>query len=275
MRKIVYAVLVIFLLIAFGYCLTLKPSLSKMRADTYALIRKIIQKEQPLLKPPETQSIERIGEKIVYDIKLGKLNLGKAKYSHLSRVELDGKAASHMTFETKVVRFTDLEKIYSDPITFLPLKIERDISSWPISEKITEHYDQKNFTLTISKHKSGKKEQRLIKKDGPIHNAIMLPFYVRRIDTLGVGWSMTANLPHQQFEIRLVSIEEVSVPAGSFRAYHFISRPQRFEIWMSADERKIPVKIKGSGALGYTFMMREYTANELSNFTHTDTHGLK
>ncbi len=98
-----------------------------------------------------------------------------------------------------------------------------------------------------------------MKKDGPIHNAIMLPFYVRRMDNLGVGWSTIANLPKQRFEIKLVSLEEVVVPAGSFKSYHFISLPEKFELWISADERKIPVKIKGLGGVGYTFVMKEYS----------------
>lgn len=264
MRKIIYIVLAASLLAAFGYCLINKPKFSRIKADTYAVLRKVIQKEQGFKpNPPEKKqrrSLERVGEKITYDIRLGRLRLGRARYNHLPAVELNGRPASHMTFETKLARFSDLEKIYSDPDTLLPIKIERDVYVWPVSEKITEEYDQKNFTLVIRKYKykSGEEKQLVIKKDGPIHNAIMLPFYLRQIDTLGAGWSMTANLPYQQFEIRLVAVEEVIVPAGSFKAYHFKSAPERFEIWVSADERKIPVKIKGSGALGYTFIMREY-----------------
>lgn len=259
MRKFSYTVLGIFLLIASICFLLAKPKIGAFNVKTYALMHKLLNKEQLPVKPSQAQVPERIGEKIVYDIKLGKLRLGRATYNHLPRAELEGKSVSHMTFETKVVRFTDLEKIYLDPDTFLPLQIEREIATWPISERITESYDQKNFTITISKHASGKKEQQSIKKNSPIHNAICLPFYVRRIDKLEPGWSMTANLPSERFEIKLVSIEEVKVPAGSFKSYRFISAPERFEIWISADERKIPLKIKGAGALRYTFLMKEYS----------------
>lgn len=260
MRKIIYAVLIILLCIGIIYPLTHKPRLSKIESDARALVRAIIQKEQPAPKPKEEpKPPERVGEKIDYDIKLGKISLGKAKYSHLPNVELDGRPAIHMTFETRLTRFSDIENIYSDPDTFLPVKIERAISSWPLSEEIAELYDQKNFTLTITKHKSAKERQRIIKKDSPIHNAIMLPFYVRRMEEIDAGWSMTVNLPNQQFEIKFVSMEDVVVPAGSFKAYHFKSAPERFEVWVSADERKIPVKIKGNGALGYTLVMRKYS----------------
>lgn len=260
MRKIIYVVLAMSLLIGTICFFISKPNLSKIKSDARALVGAIIQKEQLASKPKEEpKRPERIGEKISYDVKLGKITLGKAKYSHLPNVELDGKQASHMTFETRLVRFVDLEKIYSDPDTFLPIKIERAISAWPLSEKITERYDQKNFTLTITKNKSAREKQLLVKKDSPIHNAVMLPFYVRCMDAIEAGWSMDVNLPNQKFEIKLVSIEEVIVPAGSFRAYHFKSSPEQFEVWVSADERKIPVKIKGNGALGYSLLMREYS----------------
>ena len=207
--------------------------------------------------PPEP--VEPVGEKIVYTVKLGKVSLGAAYYTHLPKTELHGTMVSLMTFETRLVRFRDRETIYSDSRNFFPLKVERSISTWPNPENISEEYDQKNFTLTIVKKKGKTTQTQVIKNDGPIQNAILLPFSVRRMDGLSVGWSMRANLPNQQFEITLASIEDVKVPAGSFKAYHFTSVPERFEIWISADERKIPLKIMGAGALGYTLLMKEYS----------------
>jgi hypothetical protein len=202
---------------------------------------------------------ERIGERIVYDVKLGDFNLGKARFNHVAKVEFNGKMVNLVTFETKLVRFTDTEKIYSDPETFLPLKVERDIFIWSKVEKITEDYDQKNFMLTITKIQGKKQERILFKRDGSIHNAVLLPYYVRRIAKLEPGFSLKANLPTQQFEIKLMALEDVSTPAGTFKSYYFQSTPKRFEIWISADERRIPLKIKGSSGLGYTMVMREYS----------------
>ncbi|MGE5197597.1 MAG: DUF3108 domain-containing protein [Deltaproteobacteria bacterium] len=200
----------------------------------------------------------RMGEKIVYNIKMAKVSLGSAEYYNVKRTLLNGQAADLITFNTKMVRFKDLEKIYSDPRTFLPLKVERDINNWPVQEKITELYDQKKFVLTITKFKGRKKEEMVIKKTSVIHNSIMLPFYLRRIQNLKIGWTFTVQLPTQQFKIKLVAIENVSVPAGKFKAYRFESVPQKFQIWVTTDERRIPVKIRGAGALNYTMVMRDY-----------------
>lgn len=201
---------------------------------------------------------KRVGERISYDVRFGNIYLGRAKFSYLPKAALDGKMVNVMLFETKVARLSDSEKIYSDEVTKLPIRVERDVRTWPIFEKITEYYNQENFTLTILKNKGKKKEESVIKRDSPIHNAISLPFYVQNIASFEIGWSMAINLPNQQFEIKLTAIEEVKVPAGVFKAYRFESVPSKFQIWVSADERRIPIKIKGLGALGYTFLMKEY-----------------
>ena len=69
---------------------------------------------------------------------------------------------------------------------------------------------------------------------------------------------MNVTLPTQEFKITLVSIEDVEVPAGTFKAFYFESEPKRFAIWISADDRRIPVKIRGSGGVNYTMAMRSY-----------------
>jgi len=198
------------------------------------------------------------GEEIIYDVKLGGITLGKADFRHISRIRLGAKVANLMTFQTSLARFNDLEKIYSDARTFLPLLIERDVFIWPNQEKITENYDQDKFTLNITKLKGKNKEELLINKTGAIQNAILLPFALRLIPEIDIGWSSVIRLPTQEFVITLVSIEDAMVPAGVFKSYHFQSTPRKFEIWVSTDERRIPVKIRGTGFLGYTMVMKEY-----------------
>lgn len=214
------------------------------------------------LKKPR---MEYAGEKIIYDVKLGKVNLGRAEFNYLENSEFNGKEVSLMTFETKVTNFKDLEKIYSDLDSFLPLKVVRNIKSWSGEENIREDYDQVNFTLTINKLKAGKEEKIEIKKDGAIHNAILLPFYLRRMPGLGIGWSFIAELPTQEFKIELVSVENIKLVSGMFETYHFESVPRKFEFWVTTDKRRIPVKIKGAGILGYMLVMRSYKPADVFN----------
>ena len=217
-----------------------------------------IQKEK-IAQQPKPEKINRVGEHIVYEVQLGKVSLGKAEFNHLPNTMLDDKEVSFMTFETRLVKFRDLEKIYSDPESYLPLKVERQIWNWPFKEKITEEYDQVRYVLKIKKHNGKKAKETVIEKEDVINNAILLPYYVRDIAELKEGYSLIARLPTQEFKIELISKEEVEVPAGKFPAYHFVSNPERFEIWISADSRRIPIKIIGSGGfMGYHLTMKEY-----------------
>ncbi|MFH0913195.1 MAG: DUF3108 domain-containing protein [Candidatus Omnitrophota bacterium] len=200
-----------------------------------------------------------IGEKITYNVTLGGLRLGKAYFSSIDNAEINGRVLNVMLFETKLARFKDTEKIYSDPQTLLPIRVERDILNWFTREKITEDYDQEKFTVTIIKNKGTRQETMVIKKDGFIHNAILLPYYVRRLPEIDTVKTIIANLPTRRLHITLASTEDVSVPAGTFRAYHFTSTPKQIDIWISADERRIPLKIKGTGAFGYSMEMKEYS----------------
>lgn len=209
--------------------------------------------------PSKKVSVEtrakRIGEKIVYDIKYGAVTIGTSRFSCLADSQIDGSVVNVMTLSTEAPHFKDTETIYSYPDSNLPLRVERYISRWPFWEKITEEYDQKNFTVNIIRD-NGKKS--VIKKDGAVNNAVLLPYFIRYVNNLGPGWAMAVTLPTQQFSVAFVSIEDLEVPAGKFKAYHFRSEPKKFEIWITADERRIPVKIQGLGVFGYAMLMREY-----------------
>ncbi len=199
-----------------------------------------------------------LGEKIVYDVKMGVVNIGQAVFKNLSTEKLDDRDVNLITFETKLVKMYDLEKIYTDPENFLPLKVERFIKMWPNQEEITELYDQQNFSLKIINKHSGKNSITEIKKDKQIHNSILLPFAVRKIGNLDIGWSLDVNLPRQEFVVKVVAREEIEVPAGKIKTLYLESEPKKIQIWISDDDRHIPVKIKGTGAFGYVLVMREY-----------------
>ncbi|HTY45435.1 MAG TPA: DUF3108 domain-containing protein [Patescibacteria group bacterium] len=203
--------------------------------------------------------VVRTGERIVYTVRLKGVNVGTAIFTQKGKTVLGKEAVNLVTFETRVTGFQDTEKIYSDPHSYLPVRIERDINGMSGREKITEAYDQKKHVLVITKVVGKTTREQLIKKETPIHNAIMLPFYVRDIANLAPGWGMQAQLPTQFFIIKLGGIEDVKVPAGKFKCYRFESEPKRFEIWITADGTRIPVKIKGAAGLGYSLLMREYS----------------
>lgn len=200
---------------------------------------------------------DAVGEKLTYSIS----PLGKAEYTDCGLVDLQGKKLKLITFRTMVFGFDDLEKIYSDSITFLPVRVERYIS-WPFSkEYIEEEYSSQTYSLRIKKYvnKQVVNEQTFTAK-GPIHNAILLPFSLRNEIEFSIGNTFEVRMP-EEFKVTLASIDELPLPSGTFKAYHFVSAPHKFEIWISKDQYRIPLVIKGMGGLGYSMQMQSYYVN--------------
>ncbi len=248
LKAVVLCIFLAVLLVALNFLLLAKVKIDKSLGNPFRPNNKA-----------ETFQPNHIGEKIIYDVKLGKLHLGESRFANIANVQVNGKVLSVMVVETHLIRFMDTEKIYSDPQTLLPARVERDILKWFVREIITEDYDQDNFTVTIIKNKGSSQEKAIIKKDSHIHNAILLPYHVRYIPKMDVGRIIIANLPTRRLEIKLTSIEDIKVPAGTFKAYHFQSTPKQIDIWISADERRIPIKIQGSGIFGYTMVMKKHS----------------
>jgi Protein of unknown function (DUF3108) len=220
-------------------------------------IAKIEHKPLEIIEPEPEQIIDRVGEQINYDLFLGGVRVGTSEYYHLKKTYLNDKLVDVITFYTQAMNFKDRETIYCDSTTLLPLLVERKISKPVKPEKIKEVYDQNNFKLTITKERFGTSTIE-INSDEPIHNSIILPFFVRNAADLDKGWTFTANLPQGKYLIKLAGIEEVETPAGKFEAYYFESEPNKIKIWIGTDENRIPLRIDGTGGIGYKMMMHDY-----------------
>lgn len=162
------------------------------------------------------------GERISYDIRVGNVRFGNARFLNMGIVLVAEKPLCLMHVETNMGgRFIDKEKVYSDPQTLLPIRVERDIQNWFNKERIIEEYNQQTYTVTITKFKGDWQDKIIIKKESPIHNSILLPYAVRYIPNLTIGKTIIANLPTKRLTLTLAAIEVVHTPLGIFRAYHF------------------------------------------------------
>ncbi|MDD5196754.1 MAG: hypothetical protein PHV92_03940 [Candidatus Omnitrophica bacterium] len=197
-------------------------------------------------------------ETISYNIK----PVGSCEYQDFGPLEFRGKKAKLIIFKTDAAGFKDKEVIFSESTLGLPLLVKRDISFLFHKENITEEYFPAENSFKLTKFKGGKKtEEYTVKGKRPIQNAILVPFSLRGEADLKIGSSFEITLPGE-YTVRLSSIEDVTVPAGKFKAYHFTSEPKKFEIWISADKLRIPVKIKGLGAFSYTLEMKKRVARQ-------------
>jgi len=195
-------------------------------------------------------AIDYTGERIVYAIS----PFGFAEYEDKGLVDLAGKKARLVTLRTRAMGLNDLERIYIDPENFFPLRVERDVALPLGKEYLEEEYSPEAATLDIRKYVG----QELVKEyhfkaEGPIQNAVFMPFALRAIPKLELGQTFYVYFP-KKFKITLVSIDEIKIPAGTFRAWHFVSKPRKFEVWISQDKDRIPLEIKSVGG-GSSYVM--------------------
>jgi len=210
----------------------------------------------------EAEIYDYAAERILYLIS----PLGRSEYNNLGLVDLNGTKVNLVTLRTKVFLVDDLEKIYSDPVSFLPLKIERTISKFWGKDYKTEEYDQKKFTVVMKEFK-GKElvKEQIIKANAPIQNVILLLFYLRNYVDLKIGWNLTVRVPDEfkpelvSIKLKLVSIDKISVPAGKFQAYHFKSIPNKFEFWINKDNPRVPLKIKIKSIIDFGVLLKKYS----------------
>jgi len=188
---------------------------------------------------------------------------GESEYNNLGMVDFKGLKANLITLKTKVLFVEITEKIYSNPENLLPYKTERITKGLWINEYRTEEYDQEKFTVTIKKFE-GKKlvKEKIIQSDCPIQNINLIIFYLREQPNLKIGWHFTAKVLDElklfKFDLKLASIEEIAVPAGRFLAYHFISMPAKYEIWIDKSNPRIPLKIILKNILDCSILMKKY-----------------
>jgi len=211
----------------------------------------------------EVVSYDYTGESIQYRIE----PVGKSECKNLGTVDLKGSKATLVTLKSRILIVEVLENIFYNPESLLPYKTERTNSGLWIKDYRTEEYDQNKFTVLIKKFRNEKLvKELLIKTDGPIQNMNTLLFYLRKQPDLKIGWHFSAKVLNElklvKYDIKLLSIEEIIVPGGTFQAYHFKSAPDTFEFWIDKNSPRIPLKIKIKGIVNCSLLMQGYKAKK-------------
>ncbi len=197
------------------------------------------------------------GEQFTYEVRYKGAKIGKSTLAFQGERLLGDKKVYYVTFNTRIPSLKDNEDIYADTDTFLPVEVHRTIKKKiGFDDKIKEVYDQKNFRVDIFSKSKLRSKELSIEKDSPIHNAILLVYYYRSKKDFDKSEKLKINLPTFDFEVAFDGIETVKTKLGKYRAYVFTSEPPKFKFWLSADERRIPLKIKNPGSLGYSLILK-------------------
>jgi hypothetical protein len=202
----------------------------------------------------DAQSNPPLKEKITYDIKKVGMSAGKATLS-FDTAQLDGKEVYLVDFTATAMKVNDVEKIYMDTKTFLPLKVERDVNVFGKKELITETYDAKG-SVKVTKIVGGKKTEQTLKKKDPLDNIYCFIYRYRQNGKFEIGEKIRMNLPTKDVKFTVLKKDKLRIGDREHDVYFMQSVPKKYSIWFDA-EMRIPVRIDGAAGFGKTSMILE------------------
>ena len=209
-------------------------------------------------KTPAQAAVYAPGETFTYAIKKFGMRAGTATLVYHGPVEVSGTAYVQIVFTAKGFNFFDEEKIFADPETFLPLRVERDLNIFGKKEQIVETYDPNQGKVSIKKYK-GKEmiEEASFEKDRPIDNLYCFLFRYRMSGQFEAGQTFQMFLPTKDVEFEIVGLERISFYPGEDEAWYMESRPASYRIWFNTKEGKMPLRIDGAVGMAKTAMILE------------------
>jgi len=202
----------------------------------------------PLLSGPET---------LHYDIFFKKIKIGTSIMKFMGEKQLQGRTVLYFTFQTSTPAFKDIEHIYAEKDSMLPLQIIRKIYQIGMPTiRIKETYNQKTGTIKIVKKNLIFSKKIIINKTPPIHNPILLSYYLRSLPQEEYAKTFKINLPLLTLKIEYAGIKEVKFRKKKNKAYVFNSIPKdRFILWLDTNKNKTPLKIENPGVFGYILLL--------------------
>lgn len=213
-----------------------------------------------LQAPSEKSAVFSTGEKITYDIKKLKIDVGDAVLEFRGAVAMDGREALLVVMTAQGFKFYDEEKIYLDPVSFFPLKIERNINIFGNPEKIVELYDTRIGKVKIVKTVKGEATEQIIERGGRFDNIYGFIYRYRRRGQFKEGEQLQLHLPMRDVTFELVKKDEFKTAGKKYNAYYMSSVPGKYKVCFDEGAQKIPLMIGGAIGFGKTSMvMKEFT----------------
>lgn len=196
------------------------------------------------------------GETITYDILKVGFKVGKAVLTYEGPQHVQGRDAILVTLLSKGPAFFDRETIYLDPVTFLPMRVARDVKYFGKREEIVEYYDQTKGRVRVVKTAKGETTEETIAKGHPIENIYGFIYRYRQSGGFRQGEKRAIHLPTQDVTFTLMGKEEVKAGESTmFDAYTMESTPEGYQVWFGTGAAKVPLRIDGTNGFGKTAMV--------------------
>lgn len=196
----------------------------------------------------------KLGEKFIYKVTFNGIYVGRIEWEYLGRLSIDNKLVEVLSLSSNVkilmlFSIQTKEKLYIDSDRHLPLRVERQVKFFGKQERILEEYNQKENYVKITTVVAKRTEEKVIRIEAPIHNAIALLYFFPKEIKLRLGESSSFNLPIQKISIKVTALKMLDTTKGSYEAYVLEGRPRKFRVWLEK-EKRIPLRIELPVMLG-------------------------
>ncbi|MGE5280552.1 MAG: DUF3108 domain-containing protein [Deltaproteobacteria bacterium] len=251
------------LLIALLFLLILSPlaCANKDAGKAAAATSAEVTKTTPL-SPQEMAARKLEGESVGFGVYSGPLKVGSGRLAYLgpsafAKGAQPGPGAVNQAVDFTVSSFSvnDHEKILGTEDFAAPVRVMRTIRVFGKNEDITEEYASGARRVTISKSADkAAPEISVIDSEKPMGNVLLLVYRLRCDPQLAVGKTYDITLPTATFRLVVKDKRTIKVPLGRFDAFYIESDPPKYRIWLSADNRRIPLRIQGLAGAGMAFL---------------------
>lgn len=195
----------------------------------------------------------KTGEEITYSIQQLGMKAGKAVLSFKGPQTIDNQETLLIVFTSDGFNFYDEEKIYVDPKTYQPVRVDRDLNIFGKKEKITELY--KDGKIEINKEDAkGNKTTEVLEK-GDVDNIYGFIYRYRTEGIFKIGDAIDLRLPTRDIKITVKKNVSFNAAGKKFNSFFMESNPSKYKLWFDSGPHKLPLRIMGAFGAGHTVMI--------------------
>ena len=220
------------------------------------------------------QSAFSVGERLVYDVGYSFITAGEAVFSIPQTQMINGHECLQILF--KVASSPALSFLYKVDDRYETLVDKKGIFPWHFTQRIREGKYANDFTAEFDQLNGVAKTTEGTYRIPPyVHDAVSAMFYVRTLDYSKARPGEKRILKNfykdstYQLAVKFLGYQRVDVEAGTFDCIiveplmqegGLFKSEGRIIIWMTNDDRKIPVKVSTKVVIGsIDSELREYS----------------